>query len=556
MNNCKNCNQSCNNGDCGCIPQGMTTPNYCPADLPTCPDPSPCNETFDSKCVYYTGVGNECVGLENGQTVEEALETISTALNPFFCLECINFALPANGALSVPVNQVFTWNMVPGATCYDLYLGTSSTTLVLVSLGQILTTYTHPTPLLEGENYYWQVIPRNDAGTPKLDCPVLTFTTFKFLCTNPISYILDNIVSESEDLTDPITVIEVATSFLQNGLLLTNCDLCCPDCTETHRYVLASVEAYAYYYTSVYSETCLPPCCIEIDATLNAYTSGLVNRQQENTSLIEIFQTIPPPTNCCGTNFKECSERIRTILGPNANDIYNILGIVEESTINGSTTLCILADFLESLPVVWTTVTKAEFLAAILELGLVIDCRPEGTIIATIQNYVSYLELININNGGCLCYEPCAITLPCLCYEVVGPIQIEDPYYIESTDCLSHQSGRPIVTNGGTYYVCSETVPTATSTAPITITPLPLDCATGECVLPCVSVCYEVITGEFIGTRLMTHFDCTTLNTVFTGVLGSASYYICSGTLPVVDGGLASITALPNACADGECVPL
>lgn len=402
MNNCKNCNQSCNNGDCGCIPQGMTTPNYCPADLPSCPDPSPCNETFDAQCVYYTGVGNTCVGLENGQTVEESLEAISTALNPFFCLECINFALPANGALSVPVNQVFTWNMVPNATCYDVYLGTSSTTLVLVSLGQILTTYTHPTPLAEGEEYYWQVVPRNDAGTPKLDCPILTFTTFKFVCTNPITYILENIKELAGNSQTIGTYTEVATNFLKEGLLLTNCNLCCPDCTETNRYVLSSVDTYNEYYTSVYSETCLPPCCVEIDATLSVYSEGAP-------SLLEVFQDIPPPTNCCGTNFSECSQRIKTILGPDAPTIYNKPGIVEESTFNDVTTLCLFADFLDSLPSSWTTTDKADFLSIFLEAGLVIDCRPEGTLITNLKSYVSYLELVNVDNGGCLCYKPCVV---------------------------------------------------------------------------------------------------------------------------------------------------
>ena len=482
MNNCPNCNQSCNNGDCGCIPQGMTTPNYCPADLPICPDPSPCNETFDAQCVYYTGIGNECVGLENGQTVEESLEAISTALNPFFCLECINFALPANAATNVPVNQVITWNMVPSATCYDVYLGTSSTTLVLVSLGQILTTYTPPAPLLEGINYYWQVVPRNDAGIPKVDCPIYYFTTFKFLCTNPITYILELVESQAQDLTDPTLVIEAMAGILQNGLLVTNCDLCCPDCTETNRYVLASVETYATYYSAVYSETCLPPCCIEIDASLEVYTGGAAAKAigevgvMASTSLFQLFQTIPPPTNCCNTNFKECSQRIKTLLGPNVNNIYNKFGIVEESTFNGVTTLCIFADFLESLPAAWTFQDKEDFLSVILDRGLVIDCRPEGTVISNIGNYIGYLELVS-NDVNCLCYKPCT----CKCYEVV--ITGDGGALLTYFNCETQQT----VTESfiaGTYYICSGIIPTGETLGVIVITPLPNDCAAGDCIAP------------------------------------------------------------------------
>lgn len=482
MNNCPNCNQSCNNGDCGCIPQGLTTPNYCPADLPSCPDPSPCNETFDAQCVYYTGVGNECVGLENGQTVEESLEAISTALNPFFCLECINFALPANAATNVPVNQVITWNMVPSATCYDVYLGTSSTTLVLVSLGQILTTYTPPAPLLEGVTYYWQVVPRNDAGIPKIDCPIYYFTTFKFLCTNPITYILELVESQAGGLTDPLLVIEAATAFIKDGVLLTTCDLCCPDCTETNRYVLASVETYATYYSSVYSETCLPPCCIEIDTSLEVYTGGAAAKAigeigvMTSTSLFQLFQTIPPPTNCCGTNFSECSQRIKTILGSNANDIYNKFGIVEESTFNDVTTLCLFADFLESLPSAWTTLNMVEFLTVFLDAGLIIDCRPEGTIITNIKSYVEYLELVLDVN--CLCYKPCT----CTCYEV--EITGDTGALITYFNCETQETVFDESFIAGIYYICSGIFPLVESIEIVNITSLPNDCAAGDCIAP------------------------------------------------------------------------
>lgn len=476
MNNCQNCNQSCNNGDCGCIPQGLTTPNYCPADLPSCPDPSPCNETFDSQCVYYTGVGNECVGLENGQTVEESLEAISTALNPFFCLECINFALPANAATNVPVNQVITWNMVPSATCYDVYLGTSSTTLALVSLGQILTTYTPPTPLAEGITYYWQIVPRNDAGVPKLACPIFNFTTFKFACTNPITYILQAVESQAGGLTDPLLVIEATTNFLTSGELLTTCALCCPDCTATNRYVLAGLGAYSEYYTAVYSETCLPPCCIELDAGLNVYTKGLAEGigVMASNSLFQIFQTIPPPTNCCGTNFSECSQRIKTILGTDASAIYNTLGIAEESTFNDVTTLCLFADFLESLPSAWTTSDMVDFLTIFLQGGLVIDCRAEGTIISNIKSYVDYLELVS-NDPNCLCYKPCT----CTCYEVVvsGDTGATVTYF----NCETQQTIDESFI-AGTYYICSGIIPI--SDGLITATPLPNDCAAGDCIAP------------------------------------------------------------------------
>jgi hypothetical protein len=383
MNNCPNCNQSCNNGDCGCIPQGMTTPNYCPADLPSCPNPSPCNETFDSNCVYYTGPDLDCLGIEKDDTVQDVIQTIANALEPFLCLECTSLAVPANAATNIPVNQSLTWNAVPGAIAYDVYLGTSSTNLTLVSLGQILTTYTPPVPLLEGTVYYWKVVPKNDAGVPKTTCPVYTFTTYQFECTNPIKYFLDNL------LTQPLTPEDfgrITSALLSSGQLITDCNICCPDCTETKRYVIASAATYALYYPKFYSlPSCLPECCIQKDVPLTVY--------QE--SLLALFTETPPPTNCCDNNFGECSQNIKNLLDEFSYIVYEN-GIVEESTINGSSGLCLFVNFLNSLPTAFTLEDKANLLNLILSEGLVIDCRPEGVLISDIDRYIKYMEDIGL----------------------------------------------------------------------------------------------------------------------------------------------------------------
>lgn len=74
MSNCNKCDKECN---CGCIPQSMTTPDYCIPNTPSCPDPSPCNETFDAECVIYTGDPIE--GL-NGPVVPTTT-SVATGLN-------------------------------------------------------------------------------------------------------------------------------------------------------------------------------------------------------------------------------------------------------------------------------------------------------------------------------------------------------------------------------------------------------------------------------------------------------------------------------------------
>jgi hypothetical protein len=122
-------------------------------------------------------------------------------------------------------------------------------------------------------------------------------------------------------------------------------------------------------------------------------------------SLSTVFSENPPITNCCGTNFSECSQALKNVLGVSKSLVYQVNGIVEESTISGSTTLCIIATFLQNTT--YTDIQQAAIVNAILEKGLVINCRPEGTILSSVNAYIDY---INTVQNGCFCYTPCSLT--------------------------------------------------------------------------------------------------------------------------------------------------
>ncbi|MDP4739490.1 MAG: hypothetical protein NWS19_04940, partial [Crocinitomicaceae bacterium] len=96
------------------------------------------------------------------------------------CVGCSSLNAPLDAATNVSQVPTLSWNSVPIATGYDVYLSTNQAQVnslngaALVSLNQPGTTYT-PTlnPLT---TYYWAVIPRNNSQTA-VNCSVWSFTT-------------------------------------------------------------------------------------------------------------------------------------------------------------------------------------------------------------------------------------------------------------------------------------------------------------------------------------------------------------------------------------------
>jgi len=85
MSNCNKCDKECN---CGCIPQSMTTPDYCIPNTPACPDPSPCTETFDADCVIYTGDPIEGLNgpvIPTNSPISAGLNDIMDYINKRYC---------------------------------------------------------------------------------------------------------------------------------------------------------------------------------------------------------------------------------------------------------------------------------------------------------------------------------------------------------------------------------------------------------------------------------------------------------------------------------------
>jgi hypothetical protein len=134
---------------CGCKDTPLTTPAPC-GDGINCPDATPCSETFDAQCVYYTGepiVCDQTTLVDTNTSLADAITTIVAT----FCnsteidadILCgVDVVVPAGRQVEDAINDVVSYFCTQ---LNDINLFTSTTYgVVAVSDGEgsPCTTYT------------------------------------------------------------------------------------------------------------------------------------------------------------------------------------------------------------------------------------------------------------------------------------------------------------------------------------------------------------------------------------------------------------------------------
>jgi GH18 family chitinase len=89
---------------------------------------------------------------------------------------CVAGISPANGGFIANSNTVqFTWSVSADATAYDLYLGTSPTTMTVAQANITGTSHTLNLPGAANTTYYWYALPKRN-GAPMASCSSAAFS--------------------------------------------------------------------------------------------------------------------------------------------------------------------------------------------------------------------------------------------------------------------------------------------------------------------------------------------------------------------------------------------
>lgn len=136
---------------------------------------------------------------------------------------------------------------------------------------------------------------------------------------------------------------------------------CCPDCSEVS-IVCSNVRFWRYYPLVCLDET----CCVNYSANISDY-SALTS------------SGVPIENQCCD-GFNDCvTGRLVDVIGCNPIET----GIIEYSTIQDSTSLCIIADVLSQ----YDQTTALSYFTQLMDFGLVIYCDCGNVYGTTLDGY-------------------------------------------------------------------------------------------------------------------------------------------------------------------------
>ena len=210
-----------------------------------------------------------------------------------------------------------------------------------------------------------------------VECPA-PITPIVDGCLDPFTYTWNAAVNQA--LLDPTSSLaEYFDRILDKGLVLSNAaNVCCPDCTTSPVYVLASVESFLKFADSLnwLYEPDLT-CCINVQASIETYLK--YNEAWE----IEQYP-------CCNNDFESCLSQFSTIAS-----LDRILdkGVVETNGFDGNTLLCKIYDLFVNTPEdLLQGSTLSEVFDRILDKGLVAYCCDCNVIIGSIETFLKWWE--------------------------------------------------------------------------------------------------------------------------------------------------------------------
>jgi hypothetical protein len=222
-----------------------------------------------------------------------------------------------------------------------------------------------------------------------------TTSTIPVHCVNPIQYFLEEAKKLSDDSDNQISLFEAINGLLDRGMVVSDCKMCCPDCTSLE-YYLGSIETYLKYLELVPNNNDVASqlyynCCVNVSSSIEEWLKYW--------EVLEGVWNFPTTFPTCCNGFSECVNEIFKYrssqdCGYFESHYYDLLidkGIVEQNSINGESQLCVLFNFLKEYT---ECGCFSDILNVIIDKGLMIYCNfnLNHVFIGSAEAYLDYRQ--------------------------------------------------------------------------------------------------------------------------------------------------------------------
>ncbi len=184
----------------------------------------PTNSTPDLHINSNNSTNTEAAGFDLGVTADydgqtrSGLTPVDIGADAFIAVvTCASTPSPTSGTTDVVLSPTLSWAAATNAAGYDVYLGTTSGSLTLVSTNQAGLSYSPSTALSPSTVYYWKIVPRNGSNYAS-GCTEWSFTTQA--ATSTLSA-----TSLTSFTNQCINTTSSANSFNLSGVYLTTADI-------------------------------------------------------------------------------------------------------------------------------------------------------------------------------------------------------------------------------------------------------------------------------------------------------------------------------------------
>jgi hypothetical protein len=220
------------------------------------------------------------------------------------------------------------------------------------------------------------------------------------VCKSPIKYLAD-LVKNYATSSNCSSYAASLSTILTQGIVMPNCDFCCPNCSEGI-WMFCNIEKYLGYVEAVIANPCVGSCPVNIASSVDTFLT--YNEAVGCVGDIEVFPNYVYAsglTTSISPNKSSFISGVDTILANVTTDISLLdAGFIEKGGFGNSNTSQIIT-FINYLGCTGSNLENIlNVILGVNQKGIVIECKNGYISFSSVETYLTYTEALSAPPPG------------------------------------------------------------------------------------------------------------------------------------------------------------